>query len=266
MSKYLQIFKISFQQEFVYKLNFIMWRVRNVFSIFLVFFLWDSVFSDPTKVVFGYDRARILTYVFGLIVIRSVVLSTRSIDVAGEISRGDVSNLLLKPVSYFKYWFTRDFSSKFLNLLFAIFEAAFLYYLLRPSFFFQKDLLTLGLFLLSLGSAVILYFLLVFLFSMPPFWYPQQAWGFIFLLIVLADLLGGGVFPIDILPDKIQNVIYLTPFPHLLFTPLGIYLGKFNLSATFRFLTTSFFWIGILIYINKKIWHLGLKSYRSEGR
>lgn len=266
MNKYLQIFKISLQQEFVYRLNFIMWRVRNVFSIVLVFFLWDSVFADPKRIVFGYDRAKILTYVFGLIFIRSIVLSIRSIDVAGEISRGEATNLFLKPVNYFKYWFTRDLSSKSLNLVFAIFETVTLYFILKPEFFFQGNFLYFSLFLISLISAAILYFLLVFLFSLPTFWFPQQPWGFIFLLIVFTDLFGGGVFPIDILPHGFQKVVFMTPFPHLLFIPLEIYLGKFSYLTSLLFLTASSVWIILLTLLNRIIWNLGLKSYRSERR
>ena len=100
-----------------------MWRVRNVLRIFLVFFLWDSIFSDPGRTLFGYDRSKILTYVFGILIVRAFVLSARAADVAGEIANGDLSNYLLKPVSYFKYWLTRDLSSKVLNMGFAGVEA-----------------------------------------------------------------------------------------------------------------------------------------------
>ncbi|MBI2103398.1 hypothetical protein HYT59_00170 [Candidatus Woesebacteria bacterium] len=77
MYKYLQVFKISFQQEFAYRLNFIMWRLRNVMQIFLVFFLWSTIFSDNQKEFFGYNRDKILTYVFGILILRALVLSAR---------------------------------------------------------------------------------------------------------------------------------------------------------------------------------------------
>lgn len=235
-------------------------------QIFLIFFLWDTIFSDPRRNVFGYSRAEILTYVFGLILIRSIVLSTRSIDVAGEIARGGLSNLLLKPLSYFNYWFTRDISSKALNFLFAVSETILLYLILHPNFFLQKNLVIFGLFLLSLFFAIILYFLLVFLFSLPTFWYPQQAWGFIFLLIILVDLLGGGIFPLDILPSGIQKVVYFTPFPYLLFVPIEIYLGKLGTFKSLGFLLISLAWVLVLIFANKRIWIVGIKSYSAEGR
>ena len=92
MKKYWSVFKISFVQEFAYKANFIMWRVRNVFQIFIVFFLWDSIFADPGRELFGYNRAQILTYVFGIIVVKAFVLSARAVDVAGEIGDGRLTN------------------------------------------------------------------------------------------------------------------------------------------------------------------------------
>src|SRR3990167_3567455 len=147
MKKYLQVFKISFEQEFAYRLNFIMWRVRNVLQIFLVFFLWTTIFADQSKEIFGYNRDKILTYVFGIMIMKALVLSARVIDVSGEISRGDLTNYLLRPVNYFKYWMTRDISSKALNLGFAVFEFFLLYLVLKPSLFFQTDIVQLGGFL-----------------------------------------------------------------------------------------------------------------------
>lgn len=266
MKKYWSIFKISFEQEFVYRLNFILWRVRNVLQVFLIFFLWDTVFSSPGRVVFGYDRAKILTYVFALSIVRALVTSSRSIDVAGEVSQGLLANYLIKPISYFKYWFTRDIASKALNLFFVIFEVGLLFILLKPPFFFQTDPLFLAISALSLVFAVILFFLLLFIFNLFPLWYPEQAWGPTFILLIFVDFLGGGVFPVDILPASFQKILYLTPFPYLLFVPIQTYLGKLDRTMAIRSLVVAAFWALILAYVLKNIWKVGLKVYRSEGR
>ncbi|KKR39559.1 hypothetical protein A2210_01465 [Candidatus Woesebacteria bacterium RIFOXYA1_FULL_40_18] len=266
MKKYLSVFKISFQQEFVYRLNFIMWRVRNVLQIFLIFFLWDTIFSDPGRVVFGYDRAKILTYIFGLAIMKAIVTSSRTIDVAGEISDGKLSNYLLKPVNYFKYWFTRDVASKSLNLIFAVFEVTILYFILKPPFFFQPNPLLLVLFLTSLLSGVLLYFFLLFIFDMFAMWYPEQGWGPIFFLFIFVEFLGGGLFPLDILPAAIQKGLYLTPFPYLYFIPLQIYLGKLGIIESLWATLVAGVWILVLGFTLKKLWQAGLAVYKSEGR
>ena len=267
MSKYFQIFKISYSQEFAYRLNFVMWRLRNVFQIFLIFFLWDSVFSDPDRVLFGYDRARILTYVFGILIVRAFVLSAKTHEVAGEISRGDLSNYLIKTVSYFRYWLARDLSSKALNLIFASVEAVALYLILKPPFFLQTDPIFLITFLVSVLLAMTIYFLIVFLTSFIPFWVPEAAWGAHFLVsFVFVEFLSGSFFPIDILPSAVQNVINVTPFPYLIYFPLQVYLGQVQGERMVWGLAISLVWAIALFIITKRVWLKGLKVYQSHGR
>jgi len=267
MKKYLSVFKISFAQEFAYRLSFVMWRVRNVMQIVLVFFLWDSVFSGTQKIIFGYDKAKIITYVFGLIIVRAFVLSARAQDVAGEIQRGEIVNLLLKPVSYFKYWITRDISSKALNLLFATCEWVILYLILKPEFFFQKDPVSLGGFFLLVALAMFIFFVLIFIVSAITFWMPEAGWGMQFLIIVVAvEFLSGGLFPLDILPSAIQKILYLTPFPYLIFFPLQAYLGKISGLLLIKGIIVSAFWALTLWLLMKTIWYRGLKVYNSPGK
>ena len=267
MQKYLQVFKISFQQEFVYRVNFIMWWVRNVLQIFIVFFLWDAVFSDPERVVFGYDRSKILTYVFGLLLVRAFVLSARAVEVAGEISTGDLSNYLIKPVSYFKYWLTRDMSSKALNLTFALAEVSVLYLILKPPFFVQTNFLLIIGFLITLVIAMFIYFVLLFIISSVPFWIPEAGWAVHFLVtVVIIEFMSGALFPLDILPSVIQDFLNLTPFPYLIFFPLQVYLGKVTGFALVRGIIISFFWAVSLWFIMRSIWSRGLKVYQSHGR
>lgn len=267
MKKYLSIFRISLEQEFAYRINFVMWRVRNVIQIFIVFFLWDTIFSDSSRVVFGYDRAKILTYIFGLLIVKAFVLSARGVDVAGEIADGRLTNYLLKPISYFKYWLARDLSSKTLNLIFATLEASLLFLLLKPPFFLQTDPLLIFGFLVAVALAVFLFFTALFITSFVPFWYPEIAWGAQFLfMFIFTEFLSGAIFPLDILPLPIQNALYLTPFPYLIFFPLQIYLGKISFPLMLKGLMVGVFWSAVLWFSMRSLWTKGLKAYRAEGR
>ncbi len=267
MRKYLSIFKISFQQEFAYRINFIMWRVRNVLQIFLIFFLWNAVFSQSGTLVFGYDRAKILTYVFGVLVVRALVFSARAVDVAGEISNGDIVNILLKPVGFFKYWLTRDLSSKALNLSFAVVETGILFLILKPQIFVQTDPVYIAGFFASIAVALLIYFILLMMTNFVPLWFPEAGWGAQFLLIVVvAEFLSGGLFPLDILPMTIQKVLYMTPFPYLIFFPIEVYLGKITPTALLGGMTISVSWLILLFLTMKWLWHKGLLAYKAEGR
>jgi ABC-2 type transport system permease protein len=267
MKKYLSIYKISFAQELAYRANFIMWRVRNVLQILLVFFLWSTVFTNPQTELFGYNRDKILTYVFGIFILRALVLSSRAVEIAGEIARGDLTNYLLKPINYIKYWFTRDISSKALNLGFATVEIVILYIFLRPTFFIQTNPLQIFLFLASIVLAVVMFFGLMVLVNFVSFWFPEGGWASQFLIIVIfTEFLSGAVFPIDILPEAIQNILYALPFPYLMFFPLQVYLGKLSMNVTLQGLLISGIWMIVMIFAVSQVWARGIKRYSAVGR
>jgi ABC-2 type transport system permease protein len=267
MKKLLSIFRISFAQEFAYRLNFIMWRVRNVMQILLLFFLWTSVFPNTQRMLFGYDRVRILTYVFGIMVVRAIVFSARAVDVSGEIANGDLTNLLLKPVSYFKYWLTRDLSSKALNLAFAAVETGILFFILKPDIFLQTNLVSLLAFGLSLAIAILVFFSILMLINFVAFWAPEMGWASQFLfVVVITEFLSGALFPLDILPRAIQNFLFLTPFPYLIFVPIQIYLGKISGAVMLKGIIVSGIWLVVLLTLLKWVWRRGLLVYRAEGR
>lgn len=267
LQKYWSIFKISFEQEFAYKVNFIMWRVRNVFQIIITFFLWSTIFSNPGTSVFGYDRAKILTYVFALMIVRAIVLSARAVDVSSDVAEGNLSNYLVKPISYFKYWMTRDIASKALNLGFASVEFAALFIILKPSFYFQTDLYVLLAFLLSVIAAALIYFFILFLVSAVPFWAPELGWASQFLVaIVIIEFLSGSLFPIDILPGALQKIVLALPFPYMIYFPIQVYLGKITGAAQIQGFIIAGIWVFVLYWLMKYVWSKGLKAYQALGR
>lgn len=267
LSRYLAIFRISFQQEFAYKLNFVMWRVRNILQVFIAFYFWDTLFIGKTGQIFGYDRSMILTYIFTILFIRAVVLSARAVDVSGQIANGDLSNMLLKPIGYMKYWFARDLSSKALNFIFAFFEVLFLYFLLRPSLFLQTNISLLLLFFVFVVLAVILFYFLLFVVELVSFWMPENGWAAQFLFIVIiTEFFSGGIFPLDIFPKTFQVILGYLPFGYLLYFPAQIYLGKIDMALIYRGMLVEVIWVVLLYLLSQTMWKRGLKNYASEGR
>ncbi len=267
MNKYIQIFKISLHQEFAYRLNFILWRLRNVMQILIFFFLWDSVFSGGVNTLFGYDKSRILTYAFVLIIVRAVVMQSRTNDIAGQIANGDLTNLLVKPIKFFKFWFTRDVSSKFLNIIFGVLETFILIQILKPNIFIQTNTLFLITFCLSLIIGIFIFFNLMLLTSFVTFWMPELAWGAQFLfIIVIVEFLSGAVFPLDIFPSQIYQILRFTPFPYLIFIPIKIYLGTVSNVFIIESLLIGIAWCIMLYKLTNHIWRKGLYAYEGAGR
>jgi ABC-2 type transport system permease protein len=266
MRKYAKVFNLSWQGEFTYRLSFVLWRVRNVLRFLMTFFLWKGIFVTNQN-VFGYSQPELLTYVFLVLVVQSIVLSAPSADKIGaEISSGDISNYLVKPVSYLKYWFTRDLSSKFLNLSFALVEVGLLWILLRPNIQLPPSLISWIGFVLICGMAVLIYFFVNVVTKLISFWTPENTWGMTFLTLVMIEILGGSIFPLDVLPHWAQNLLQLTPFPYLIYYPIAIWVGKVTGLVLLEVLLQTLIWVLVMFLFTKFIWHRGLIAYQSEGK
>lgn len=266
LAKYITIAKISWSNSFVYRLNFIMWRVRSVLQLLTIYFLWLAIFKKG-GMAFGYDLELMGTYIFGTAILRSFVLGSRSVDVASEISRGNLSNYLVKPLNYLANWLSRDLADKALNLIFVTGELFILLYLLRPQIWLQANPFYLIAFLVASLLAMLIFFFLSFLISSVTFWYVEHSgWPLRFLSMVIIEFFSGGLFPLDILPPLAYNVVRLLPPAYFLFYPMQIYLGRLSIQATIGALTVMVLWVVILVKITQFVWNQGLRVYGAYGR
>lgn len=262
--KYWLVFLMTWEEYFVWRVNFVLWRVRQVLQLLLLFFFWSVAISGEGQLL-GYTQVGILTYILGTQIMRSIVLSARSIDVASEIHDGKLTNYLIRPVSYFGFWAVRDVSDKFLNIAFAVLEVSLVILLIKPDILIQQNAGTILVALLASLLAVILYFLFSFILSLLAFWI-RDVWAPRFLAFVVLEFFSGGFFPIDILPRPLFIAVSATPFPYLIFFPIKIYLGDLAPVQIISGFTIMFFWIFVLGLLVRYIWHKGLRMYAAEGR
>lgn len=266
MKKYLTIFSLSFQNEFTYRLNFILWRLRNVLRLLMVYFLWNAVFSTRTMAL-GYTKDQMQSYVFLVLILLSLVMSAPSNDtIGGEIASGDLSNYLVKPIHYLQYWLTRDISSKVLNLIFSLVEVSLLWAFIKPQIRLTANLQQLVLGFLVLLSGMLIYFFITKLAISTAFWVPENTWGLMFIILVFMETLSGVIFPLDVLSPQIQSLLKLTPFPYLIYFPTTIIVGKISVSQASHILIESLVWLFISWASALYVWHKGLKVYSAVGR
>jgi ABC-2 type transport system permease protein len=261
MKKYLSIFSITLQEIFTYRLNMIMWRVRQVFVFLIPFFIWKAVLGQGGT-IYGYSFSAIMTYLFGTTILRSLVMGSRTIDLGGMINTGALTIPLMRPINMFNFFFIRDLADKLFNLGFMLLELPLIYFIFHPPVFLQTNPLVLLSAGLSIVLAVLIYFYINVIFGSLAFW-SRDVWAPRFLLMVIMEFATGAMFPLDMLPEIWQRFISFTPFPYLLFIPLKIYLGSANALLQ---LAGSLTWVLLLRYLAKIVWKKGIRSYEAEGR
>lgn len=266
MSKYLTILKIAWQNEFTYRLNFVLWRFRVVLRIFMTYFLWRGVLTGQGQ-LYGYTESQILVYLFLVFIVTALVMSAPASERIGEdIATGNLSNYLVKPVNYLKVTLAGDLASKLLNLSFAFVEITVLFLIIKPHFNFQLQLSHFLAFILLTILAMFIYFFLTILARSVAFWTPEDTWSIAFMLYIMAEVLSGAIFPVDILPAPLQIGLQLTPFPYLIYYPIAAFVGKLHGLELVRIIIQSGVWLLILQQLAQFGWRRGLKSYAAEGR
>ena len=247
-----------------YRVSFIMWRLRNVIQLLTIYFLW-SVILPNGKTLLGYNQSFMLTYILGTSLLDSVVLSSRTYAVGEEINSGNLMNFLLRPINYFAYWFSKDLGDKCMNISFSIVELLLIFVILKPPIFIQTDPLYILLFIFSIILSLFIYFFLNFLLGLIGFWSPE-IWAPRFIFITVLGFFAGSLFPLDILPKVVYEILRFLPFTYLLYFPLKIYLGQLSFSEIISGLSISLFWTFAIYFIVRFIWQKGLKNYTAYGR
>lgn len=262
MKKYWAFFVITLQEYFAYRLNMLMWRIRQIFVFLIPYFIWKAVLGQG-GVIYGYDFPSVITYLFGTTILRSLVMGSRTADLGWMINSGTLTIPLMRPIGLFQFLFTRDAADKLFNLSFIVLEIPLLYLVFRPPIFLQTEPSALILSLVSTILAILIYFFLNIMFGTIAFW-TRDVWAPRFLLMVVLEFATGAMFPLDMLPVSVTRWLNLTPFPHLLFTPLKIYLGQD--PQLWLHLLVQLTWVLILYAAARNLWRRGLKSYEAEGR
>lgn len=264
MKKYLAVIKNTWGEIVIYRLNFVMWRLRTILQLLTLYFFWLAIM--PQKGMFlGYTQELMLTYILGTSLIQSLVLSSRSSAVGDEINSGNLSNLLLRPINYFLYWFAKDIADKAVNISLSIVELTILFFLLQPPLFIQTNFFYVTFCFIAAILAVILYFFFNFLLGLIGFWSPE-VWAPRFIFFILLGFFAGGLFPLDILPKPIFTIFQILPFPYLLYFPLKIYLGQLKMGEIYTGLGISLIWVILMYGALRFVWARGLKIYTAYGR
>lgn len=257
---YILFFQNALSQEFSYRLNFFVGRVRDVVLFFGLVWLWLAVFSDRSSG--GYDAVHIFSYLVLVNLLFVVVVQNQQERIADDICEGRINSYLTRPVSYF---FAMAFSSLAMRFL-VLCTAPFLLLFYR-AFFYQYTLTislsALPFFFASVVFSICIAILCDFLNGCVAFWL-HRAYGPRWLFVIVSLFASGVHLPLTLLSQTLQTLLFLTPFPAMIFLPASLLVG----TSPFTVLQTlgmQIFWIVFLSCLAAIVWRRGIKRYEAAG-
>jgi len=264
MNKYFTLYGLSWQKQLEVRSDFFFERTRSLSVLFSLYFLWSALLANRPQVL-GYSREQLLTYVFVMTLLRAWVLGCVTDRIPMEIAKGQLSDILLRPISHLGYWATQDAANKSLNMLSACLEVTLFLLVTGTAILLPSRLVLSAAFLFSTVGAMVLYFLMSYALGVVGFW-TAQSWGPRFCFEIILEFCAGAYFPIDLLPASVQKILSVLPFPYLIFYPLSIYLGRSTPAEIRRIFLVQGVWAVLLVGLVMLFWRKGLKKYAAEGR
>jgi ABC-2 type transport system permease protein len=251
----------------VYRFNFLFRASFGLIPLMATIFLWRAVFEGrrDTSTVATYTLTEMISYYLIVTIVDALTAVTDDDwQIAGEIREGTISQFLLKPIDYLYYRLCLFFSGRMIYCAVAVVPVTLFILYLRKYFVVPADAATFACFLVSVLLTAALQFLISFTMAMLAFWVLEVS-TFIFILFALEYIAGGHLFPLDILPPAMSQVLYLTPFPYQMFFPVSVYLGKTSGGALWQGLVLQALWVVVMYGVARFIWRKGIRKYAAFG-
>lgn len=266
MKKYLHVIGIGLQNNLQYRVNYLTRTLFSFIPLFAMLSLWQVIYAQPDGVASPlFTKAQMMFY-YLLVAVVDVLTAVNEDDwqIAADIREGNISQFLLKPVDYLWYRLALFFSGRIAfvamaGLPLAVFIFCFRQYVVAP-----VSLTAALVFPVSLVLTALLQFFISYAMAMLAFWLLEIS-TFIFILFAFEYLASGHLFPLDLLPAGLREILFLTPFPYQLYFPISVYLGKVTGLELWRGLGIQLLWVIVAYGFARWMWRRGIKRYSAFG-
>ena len=267
VKKYFHVIRIGLQNNLQYRFNYLTRTLFSFIPLFAMLSLWRTIYMGDGRAGEhnGFTQAQMIFY-YLLVAVVDVFTAVNEDDwqIAADIREGNISQFLLKPMDYLWYRLGLFFSGRIAFVAMAAVPLAVFIFCFRQYFLPPPDAVTFGIFLVSLALTALLQFFISFAMAMLAFWLLEIS-TFIFILFAFEYLASGHLFPLDVLPPGLKQILFLTPFPYQLYFPIQIYMGKVAGAWLWLGLATQWLWVVVAYGFACFMWRRGVKKYAAYG-
>jgi ABC-2 type transport system permease protein len=265
LNKYRHAFLVGLQSNIVYRWNFLIRAFFSLFQLAIVFILWGAVFSGTARVG-GFDLPSTITYFVTLIVLQFFIGAfNEDYQISEEIRNGLINQFLLKPINYFGYRFSIFTAARLVSGTLMLVPLLILLPLLKDHLSLPPfEAWRLGFGLPAVALAALIQFSIAYCFGMLTFWF-LEIQGFVILSMAVEALLGGQMFPLDLMPPRILRVAELLPFYYQMYFPAAIFTGRIDFARAVSGLAIQAGWALALLALTQLLWSRGLRRHTAVG-
>jgi len=267
VKKYFHVINIGLQNNLQYRVNYLTRTLFSFIPLFAMLSLWRVIYEQPQRpgLASGFSEAEMMFY-YLLVAVVDVLTAVNEDDwqIAADIREGNINQFLLKPLDYLWYRLALFFSGRIAFIAVAVVPLAIFILFFRQYVSPPASLAAALVFPVALVLAALLQFFISYAMAMLAFWLLEIS-TFIFILFAFEYLASGHLFPLDILPAGVKEVLFLTPFPYQLYFPISVYLGQAAGAEIWRGLMMQLIWVIAAYVLARWMWRRGIRKYSAFG-
>ncbi len=267
MKKYWHVINVGIQNNLTYRFNFLARALFGLIPLIAMLYVWRTIYADKAAgaTVGTYSLGQMISYYLLTTVVDALTaVNEDDWQIAADIKDGNISQFLLKPIDYLVYRLCLFFAGRLTYIAMAAIPLAIFCVCLHSYFILPADWSTFIVFLFSTLLTAMLQFFMSYAMAMLAFWVLEVS-TFIFILFAFEYIASGHLFPIDILPQGLQQVLMYLPFPYQLYFPVSISMGKAVGPELIRGLLIQVFWVAAAYGFARFMWSRGIRKYSAVG-
>ena len=168
-------------------------------------------------------------------------------------------------MNYFAYRFSIYASARLVSGLLILIPVVVMYPLLRAHLTLPPEWWRYALAPPALLMSALIRFGIAYCFGMLSFWF-LEIQGFVILSMAVETILGGQIFPLDLLPNWLFNVSAGLPYFYQMYFPVALLTGRISDPAVIMaMLRIQLFWVVIVLVICQILWRRGLRLHTAVG-
>ncbi len=265
------VLRISVEERLVYRGDFALGTLMRFAPIIVQIFLWGAVFEsvgasgNKSHEIVGYSYHDMVAY-YLLVMIGRAFSSMPGLatGIARDIRTGMVNKYLIQPVDMLGFLLLYRAAHKLVYYAVAAGPFALVFFLCRGYFSGWPDAGVLAAFFASLVMTFLLGFFMEAALGMIGFWFLEVS-SLLFVFMLFSFFFSGHMFPLDMLPGVMGQIVKLIPFQYLAYFSAAVFLGKIQGSDLVWGLGLQFFWVVFFFITSRAAFYYGTRRYSGYG-
>lgn len=262
--RYVKIFILNFQYVLAHRERPLIFVFTYVFSSLLFLAFMRGVF-DQNGSINNWTFSTVTSYYFLLIPAAGTLMTHPEYAIVrDDIEKEGLASRLLKPFSYYWQRFyieipVRIFQSIVGIIIFFLLSAIFGNFLI-----FNLSSIQILLIIVMAALAYMICFTFKMITAIMALWTTDNR-GLKELVEILIITFAGYIVPINLLPEVLEKIAYLLPFPYIIYFPVIAVQGKLSIQALINVIGIQIFWLIVLSLFFNYTWKRGLMRFTDLG-